>query len=204
VSRLQIAAATVVACTFAALVGLYAARRDGSPRASGEIAGSRRPPGMPPARFSLRDQDGRTVTADSLRGRPLIVSFLYTRCRDTCPVVADQVRGALDDLGRARVPYVAISVDPGGDTPGGARAFLLKHGLTGRARYLLGTSAQLAPVWRQFGVQPQRVTNTRRDDHTASTVVLDLRGVQRVGFTADTLTPEGLARDVRALAAARG
>jgi protein SCO1/2 len=199
VTRVRIAAATVVACAFAALVGLYVARHDDTPRASGELAGSLRPPGVPSARFALRDQDGRTVRASALRGRPLVVSFLYTRCRDTCPLIADQVRGALDDLGSDRVPYLAVSVDPAGDTPGSARAFLLRHGLTGRARYLLGTRAQLAPVWRQFGIRPQRARDPRTDDHSASTVVLDGRGVQRVGFTPDTITPEGVAHDVRAL-----
>jgi protein SCO1/2 len=199
VTRVQIAAATVVACAFAALVGLYVARHDDTPLARGELAGAQRPPGVPAARFALRDQDGRTVRSTALRRRPLVVSFLYTRCRDTCPLIADQVRGALDDLGRDGVPYLAVSVDPRGDTPGSAKAFLLRHGLTGRARYLLGTRAQLAPVWRQFGIRPQRSGNARRDDHTASTVILDGHGVQRVGFTPDTITPEGVAHDVRAL-----
>jgi protein SCO1/2 len=199
VRRVQIAAATVVACAFAAIVGLYVARHDDTPRPSGSFAGATRPPGVPVARFALRDQDGRTVRAAALRGRPLIVSFLYTQCRDTCPLIADQVRGALDDLGRDGVSYVAVSVDPSGDTPAAAKAFLLRHGLTGRARFLVGTRAQLAPVWRQFGIRPQRAGNTRRDDHTASTVILDRRGVQRIGFAPDTITPEGLAHDVRAL-----
>ena len=198
-TRVQIAAATLVACLFGAVVGLYVAREDDTPAASTGYEGATRPPGIPPTRFALRDQDGATVTAASLRGRPTVVSFLYTRCRDTCPLVADQVRGALDDLGDGAAHYVAVSVDPGGDTAAGARTFLLRHGLTGRARFLLGTRAQLAPVWRQFGIAPQRVMNARRDDHTPSTVILDARGVQRVGFMADKLTPEGLAHDVRAL-----
>jgi hypothetical protein len=43
--------------------------------------------------------------------------------------------------------------------------------------------------------------NGRRDDHTPATVILDARGVQRTGFLADQLTPEGVAHDVRALGA---
>jgi len=198
VTRAHIVAATVAACAFAALVGLYAARHDSTPATTG-FAGALRPAGMPRARFALRDQDGHTVTAASLRGRPAIVSFLYTHCQDTCPLVADQVRGSLDRLGRRSVPYVAVSVDPAGDTPPSARAFLLKHALTGRAHFLLGTLAQLQPVWRAFGIQPQGTGNASRDQHTPSTVILDARGVQRIGFLADELTPEGLAHDVRAL-----
>ena len=199
-TRVHIVIATIVACSFAALVGLYAARHADTPAATTGFDGALRPPGIPPARFALTDQDGKLVTAASLRGRPVIVSFLYTHCRDTCPLVADQVRGALDDLGSRSVPYVAVSVDPAGDTRASARAFLLAHGLTGRAYFLLGSLAQLEPLWRAFGVAPQRSGNTSHDDHTASTVILDARGLQRIGFTADHLTPEALAHDVRSLA----
>src|SRR4051812_33456318 len=94
VSRLRLVAATVVAIAFAAVIGLYAARNDDTPARTG-FEGALRPAGIPSARFALRDQDGRTVTASELRGRPIVVSFLYTHCRDTCPLIADQVRGAL-------------------------------------------------------------------------------------------------------------
>ena len=77
-SRLRLVAATVVAIAFAAVIGLYAARHDETPARAG-FEGALRPSGIPPARFTLRDQDGRTVTASDLRGRPLIVSFLYIR-----------------------------------------------------------------------------------------------------------------------------
>ena len=97
------------------------------------------------------------------------------------------------------VPFVAVSVDPAGDTRPSARAFLLKHDLNSRAHFLMGTVAQLEPVWREFGVAPQRSGSSARDDHTISTVLLDARGVQRIGFRADDLTPEGVAHDVRRL-----
>ena len=198
VTRVHIVIAAVVACTFGAVIGLYAARHDNTPATTG-VQGALRPPRIPPASYSLRDQDGRRVTAASLRGRPAIVSFVYTHCRDTCPLVAEQVRGALNDLGTRSVPWIAVSVDPGGDTPASARAFLRVHRLTGRAHYLLGTTAQLMPVWRAFGILPQASGNTSHDSHTASTVILDAGGVQKIGFTADHLTPEALAHDVSAL-----
>src|SRR3954449_13334548 len=142
---------TAGACLVAAAAALILAGR-GSDQASVDattgFAGAVRPPGMPAVRFALRDQDGRVVDAAALRGRPAVVTFLYTSCRDTCPLVADQVRGALDSLGSASVPVVAVSVDPRGDTPLSAKRFLARHGLTGRARYLLGARARLAPVWR--------------------------------------------------------
>jgi cytochrome oxidase Cu insertion factor (SCO1/SenC/PrrC family) len=50
---------------------------------------------------------------------------------------------------------LGISVDPVGDTPDRARSFLRHNGLTGgRVRFLLGTRAELAPVWARFGIIP--------------------------------------------------
>ena len=158
------------------------------------FAGSVRPPGIPPAGFGLRDENGRMVRLSDLRGRPAIVTFLYTTCRDTCPLTTQQIRQALDDLGHD-VPVIAVSVDPANDTAQRARAFALKQGMTGRMRWVLGTSAQLQRIWRAYGVAPQ----TTREDHSASTVVLDGRGQQRVAFATSVLTPEGLAHDVAAL-----
>lgn len=161
-------------------------------------AGALRPLSIPVTPFSLRDQEGRRTTLADVRGRVTIVTFMYTTCQDTCPIQAAQISGALDELGdRAAPAVIAVSVDPAGDTPDRARRFLLKHRLTGRAQFLLGAPAKLAPLWRAYGIQPQ----TPEFDHSANVVLLDRRGVQRIGFPLDQLTPEGLAHDVRRLEA---
>lgn len=128
------------------------------------------------------------------RGRTVVVTFLYSTCQDTCPLTAQQIRGALDDYGHD-VPVLAISVDPKGDTPLHVKRFLVKQHLTGRVRYLVGTREQLAPVWRAYGIQPQG----QGYEHTASTVIVDAAGRQRVGYLTDQLTPEALADDLRTL-----
>src|SRR5436305_772165 len=131
----------------------------------------------PAAEFALRDQDARAVSLRALRGRVVVLTFLYAGCGATCTVVADQIRGALDDLG-SRVPVLAVSADPAGDTPARARAYLARHDLTGRVRYLLGTRRQLAPVWRTFGVRPRG----RRFASTLQVVLVSPDGRPRVGF----------------------
>ena len=158
--------------------------------------GAELPPGVRAPEFALRDQDGKLVTARSLRGGPAIVTFLYTHCHDTCPITAQQVKGALDDL-RRPVPAIAISVDPPNDTRRSARAFLRRAGIGGRMRFLLGSRAELARVWKGFAVRPQR----RHEEHQARLVILDSRGMQRVGFPISQATPERIAHDLRALGA---
>jgi protein SCO1 len=154
-------------------------------------------PAIPPRDFRLRDQDGEPVSLRAFRGRVVVLTFLYTTCRDTCPLTATQIRGALDDLDRD-VPALAVSVDPANDTPERARRFLFARGLADdRMRFLLGSRDQLAPVWRAYGIRPQGAAF----DHSAYVLLVDKRGRQRIGFPVAQLTPEGLAHDIRRLQA---
>ncbi|MBJ7330899.1 MAG: SCO family protein [Solirubrobacteraceae bacterium] len=181
----------------AAMAVILAARDDGQV-AVGDTgyAGAFRPTSIPPTDFTgLRDQDGRAVRLSEYQGKPVVVTFLYTTCEDTCPLTAQQIRGALDDLGQD-VPVVAISVDPANDTPFRARKFMLEQQMTGRMRFLLGPRAALQRQWEAYGIRPQKEDL----EHTASLVILDGQGRQRIGFPIDKLTPEGLAHDLRAMA----
>ncbi len=183
-----------VALTLAALGALALVLTAGSEddgRAG--FAGSVRP-AIPPQDFVLRDEEGERVSLRELRGQVVILTFLYSTCEDTCPVTASQIRGALDDLGRD-VPALAVSVDPANDTAARARAFLVRRRVRGRMRFLLGTRAQLAPVWKAYGIRPQ----SDALEHSAYVVLIDRAGRQRIGFPFDKLTSEGLVRDLRLL-----
>jgi protein SCO1/2 len=192
--RLRLALFVTAVLALASVAGVLLFAVGDRTVSSAAFSGAVRPPGIPPAEFGLRDEQGRLVRLRDMRGRPTVVTFLYTTCRDTCPLTTQQIRQALDDLGHD-VPVIAVSVDPANDTPLRARVFAGKQGMTGRMRWVLGTSAQLQRIWRAYGVAPQ----TTKDDHSASTVVLDATGHQRVGFATSVLTPEGLAHDIAAL-----
>jgi protein SCO1/2 len=146
--------------------------------------------------FTLRDQDGERISMRDFRGEPVIVTFLYTTCEDSCPVQAQTVRGALDELGED-VPAIAIAVDPPRDTAERARAFLSEQRALGRIDFVLGSRAELRPLWKGYYVRPQSVTQ----EHQARYTLVDERGFQRVGYPGFEATPERLAHDVRLLQA---
>lgn len=201
-ARVAFALAVLVACAGAAVLGVgLAARDDDTPQASLELvggwAGATRPSQIPAGEFGLRDQDGRAVSLSAYRGEPVILTFLYSTCEDTCPQQAQEIRAALDDFGRD-VPVLAVSVDPAQDTPARARRFLLKQNLTDRMRFLLGTRAELEPIWKQYGIAPQ----AKGLDHSAYVLLLDDRGRQRIAFPAAKLTSDGLLHDLQRLTAA--
>jgi len=167
--------------------------------------GAVRPP-TPPGEFALRNQDGELVRLADLRGTVVVLSPTYATCDETCPVAAQQIRGALDDLSpaeRERIRAFALSVDPANDTPDRAQEFLLSRRLRGYLDYLLGSRRELQPVWREYGFAPQ----TDEREHNSYVVLLDGEGRQRIGFPVEFLTPEALAHDLRLLvreAARRG
>jgi protein SCO1/2 len=198
VARIHLALLTAAICVLAAVIGVLLARSgDGSEAAipRDAWAGATRPPAARVPDFTLADQDGHTVTAAQLRGRPAVFAFIYSTCRDTCPAQVQTIRGALDDLGHD-VPVYGVSVDPANDTQRSAQAFLLEQKMKGRMEFLVGDRARLAPVWKAFGIAPQRAGR----EHSSYTVLVDATGRQRVGFPTDKLTQRGLAHDLARLA----
>jgi protein SCO1 len=189
-SRVALALTTLVVCAAAGVFGVWLAQAGGESVPSG-WQGALRPPGARMPDFTLTDQDGRTVTAASLRGQTVVFAFVYSTCKDTCPAQVRSIRGALDRLGHD-VRVVGVSVDPANDTPDRAKTFLIDQAMRGRMEFLLGTRAQLEPVWKAFGIAPQ----TKGRDHSSYTVIVDGAGRQRIGFPADQLTPSRLAADL--------
>lgn len=189
-----VALALVAAFALGAVVLAASGSRDEPAPAGSAFEGALLPKGVRAPDFTLRDQDGRQISMRQLRGKPVLVSFLYTTCRDTCPLQAEIARGALDDLGHD-VPAVAVAVDPPRDTASSAKSFLARTRTLGRLDFVLGTRAQLAPLWRGFAIRPQSVT----EEHQARFTLVDKRGFQRVGFPLGEATPERLAHDLRLL-----
>ena len=178
---------------------LFAKPEPATPVSADGFAGALSPPDIAFRDFSLRDQDGRPASLREYRGHVVVLTFMYSTCQDTCPVTAQTIRGALDQVGHD-VPVLAVSVDPANDTRDTAERFLVKQGLSaGRMRFLLGSRAQLQPIWKAYGIRPQG----NGFEHTAYVALLDRDGRQRVAFPVDHLTDRDLAHDIRELEAPR-
>ena len=193
--RIAVALVLVGALALGAIVfGATAGDDPGPATGDDTFEGASMPQGAFAPDFALQDQDGERVSMRALRGQPVIVTFLYTHCQDTCPIQAQTVRGALDELGHD-VPALAVAVDPPNDTPQSARKFLAEQRVSGRLDFVLGSRAELRPLWNGFGVRPQRIT----EEHSARITLVDARGIQRVGYPGSEATPERLAHDLALL-----
>jgi protein SCO1/2 len=159
--------------------------------------GAALPGGVVAPTFALVDQNGRSVSLASYRGHVVIVAFVYSTCGAPCVVIAQQIRGALDELARP-VTVLFVSAEPAADTRAHVSRFLARASLGGRVSYLSGSPAQLRAVWRAFrviGASGHRAAFAR----SASVFLIDRAGRERVIFQLGQLTPEALAHDVRKL-----
>jgi protein SCO1 len=192
----------ILLALFAALAGCSSSRPASSTGASASGGSSRflgaaLPAGVGARDFTLTDQAGRRVSLASYRGTVTILAFLYSTCGGECAVIAQQIRGALDEL-PAGVQALLVSADPAADTRAHVASFLAATSLAGRVRYLVGSERALRPVWRAYDVPPAS-SRSPRFARATPLVLIDRAGRERVLFQLEQLTPEALGHDVRVL-----
>ncbi|MGZ4291406.1 MAG: SCO family protein [Gaiellaceae bacterium] len=163
------------------------------------FAGGELSPPRAAAPIALHDADGRPVTLAGQRGRFVLVTFIYTRCPDVCPLITKNLNAALRNLGpqRDEVRVLAVSVDPAGDTRAAVRAYTRRMRLVPEFRYLIGSRAQLRRVWAAWHVlavapKPDLV------DHVAYTALVDRTGKERVLYDS-TVHASQVIHDLRVL-----
>jgi protein SCO1/2 len=151
----------------------------------------------------LRNYLGQQVTLSQYRGKAVLVTFLYANCPDICPLIASNLRVALNMLGRrdSEVQVIAVSVDPRGDTPANVAHFVSDHEMTGRMQYLIGSAAELAPTWSAWHVGSEReVGQPQLVSHSALVYGISASGKLTTIYPA-TFEPSEIAHDVPKLAA---
>ena len=142
-------------------------------------AGARPAPG-----FVLTDQKGAAISLAALRGRPVLLTFLDSRCQAECPVQGRQLGSILRALRPSQRPtLVVVSVDHAGDTPASIGHALAEWQLRGpwTTYWLNGASrARLAVVWRKYGVLVVPKSNDIM--HSLALYLIDRRGDERTAY----------------------
>lgn len=141
---------------------------------------------------SWTNQDGKSVSLESLRGEPAVVAMGYTRCKDICPmIVADMV--AIEDRAKASamkgVHYAFFSLDSDVDTPERLTAFARDRGLDlGDWVLFNGDDKAVRELAAALGVRYRRDASGGFD-HSAIITILDADGriiAQQPDVTAKT------------------
>jgi protein SCO1/2 len=130
--------------------------------------------------FSLKDQSGATVSLQSLQGRPFIITFMDMTCTQECPIIAQMIQQTATFLGpekTSQVNWVIVSVNPN-NTPADVTDFMKKNGVTLPVKVLLGTQAELKPVWAKYYIDVQPTPTDV--NHTVALFVVDQKSVERL------------------------
>ena len=158
----------------------------------------------PAPAFTLTAQDERRVSLADLRGKVVVLTFIYTTCADTCPLLTAKMATLQSRLGAdfgPRVFFVSITVDPERDTPAVLKGYGVAHGarFDGWA-FMTGTPAEIREVAKRYGIFHKKTA--RGDvDHTFLTSVIDARGRLRVQYLGVRFDPTELLNDVRSVLA---
>jgi protein SCO1 len=152
--------------------------------------------------FTLTSQDGAQVALADFRGKVVAITFIYTSCADTCPVLTAMMAHIQDQLGHdfgAKIVFVSITVDPERDTPAALKQYAEAFGadLNGWT-FLTGTPGTIRDVTRQYGVFASK-TASGDVDHTFLTSIIDQHGVLRVQYLGVRFNPDEFRHDLLTL-----
>lgn len=139
---------TAAALAFGAVLGTVQARAatEGSTLESGAVLDrSQRAIGIPVGDYAFKGPDGGPVRLSQFRGRPVLVSFVYTACSQVCPTTTRFLAKAVDEadrtLGPGRYAVVTIGFNYPYDTPEAMRAFARQQGIDRRDWHFLSPEA---------------------------------------------------------------
>lgn len=160
----------------------------------------------PAPQFTLTDQQNRPFSLRDVKGRVAVVTFLFTSCSDTCPVLTAKLVAVQRQLGadQASVQFVGITVDPLNDTPPVLKRYADAHSADPvRFRFLTGSFDQITDVSRRYAVffKQQKGGSV---DHTFLTSIVDQQGTLRVQYLGWRFDTNEFLADIRSLLAERG
>ena len=103
---------------------------------------------------------------DVIKGRMVVISFIYTSCTDICPLTTARLGQVADELGDAvgrDVFFVSITVDPKNDTPAKLKAFAQAFHLGPGWIFLTGTMADIRAINAKLGEQMRSLNEHRNE-----------------------------------------
>ncbi|MFN0040771.1 MAG: SCO family protein [Burkholderiales bacterium] len=151
--------------------------------------------------FTLTDQDGKSFSLKDSVGKVTVVTFIFTSCSSTCPLLTAKLVGIQRTLARdaSRVTFAAVTVDPLGDTPAVLKKYAKAMGAqTANFSFLTGSLDQIEDVVRRYAVF-RKVQPTGDVDHTFLTSLIDGSGMLRVQYLGSRFDPGEFTQDIRSL-----
>ncbi len=155
--------------------------------------------------FTLTTQDGEKLRLHDLRGKVVLVSFIFTTCSGSCPATTHrlgQVSQRLKENGllkEGRVRLTSITLDPARDTPEALRRYMKAYDADPAVwSFLTGDREAVEKVHAAWGMWAKPAANGQLD-HPSRVFLLDPRGQIREIYNLDFLKPDWVLDDIRLL-----
>lgn len=149
----------------------------------------------------LIDQNGHAFTFQTLRGTPLVVTFIAAHCTQACPLVNAQFAQAAQHFAQAHlhVRLLTITLDPEHDSLRDMHEIAQRFGADPRTWIVAGgKKADVHSVMSAFGVTAERGRKGYADVHTTFVYFIDARGKLRKTILASTALGEQIIGQVSA------
>lgn len=156
-----------------------------------------------PADFTLTTQEGKDFRFSSLRGKVVLVSFVFTTCNGTCPATTHRMVLAEESLSKAglldKVHLLSITLDPARDRPVALRDYMRLYDIEGKHwTFLTGSQKQIDKVFSDWGMWVRAAANGQLD-HPSRVFLLDGRGRLREVYDLQFFRPRWVREDVQLL-----
>jgi protein SCO1/2 len=154
------------------------------------------------ADVQLLDTAGNPVSLSSYRGRPLVISLIYTSCYHTCPALtrslAQVTRVAREALGEDSFSVITVGFDTPVDTPARMTAYAAEQGIAlPHWDFLAADAAQMRQLTENLGFI--YFPSPKGFDHLAQLTLVDADGVIHRQIYGDTFQPPQLVEPLKAL-----
>jgi protein SCO1 len=153
--------------------------------------------------FSLKTQDEQSLNLRALRGKVFALTFIFTQCSSTCPILTAKLVDVQRKLavGSDRdIHFVAITLTPLHDSPRELKRYAQAFGADpARWSLLTGDEQQIHRLARQYGVWLKKRGGSSDIDHAFLTSLIDRRGMIRVQYIGTRFDSDELLADLRLL-----
>ena len=138
---------------------------------------------IPANPFTLTDQNGRTVSLTSFKGRVVVLNFMDPHCTDICPIISQELIDAYHDLGvlARTVVFLAVNVNRFHTSVAAIKSFTDEHGLNTLPswHFLTGTPSVLKSIWAEYGVSVVAPSRSADIIHSSLILFIDRSGRKR-------------------------
>ncbi len=154
--------------------------------------------------FTLTSQNDTELSLNTLKGKVVVVGFIYASCPDVCGLLTDKMARVQDELGEVfgrDVAFVSITIDPKRDTIDTLRNYAEAFDANSEGWFFLtGDPENVQEIIASYGIV--RITGDNHlIEHNLLTTLVDQNGQIRLQYTGSRFDYTELRQDIMDLLA---